>query len=136
MAIMRRGGVHRRRDEKGASAVEFALVLPVLFALLFGIIEFGAAFNAQISLTQAVREGVRVEALQTDQDPRDVTADVFQALGASLTRDDVQVPSSCDDDSGEDDRAVVEATLSYDPLAIDFLVPSQLTSKAEMRCGG
>src|ERR1039458_5924651 len=49
--------------ERGAAAVEFALLLPVLLLLVFGIVDFGRALNAQITLTQAAREGVRLAAL-------------------------------------------------------------------------
>ena len=47
----------------GAAAVEFALMLPLLLLLLFGIIDFGRALNAQITITQAAREGARLAAL-------------------------------------------------------------------------
>jgi Flp pilus assembly protein TadG len=50
---------HRKRSERGAAAVEFALVLPFLLLLVFGIIEFGFIFNRYISVTHAAREGVR-----------------------------------------------------------------------------
>lgn len=56
----------RRRSsgkDRGAAAVEFALLLPVLLLLIFGFIDFGRALNAQITLTQAVREGARLAAL-------------------------------------------------------------------------
>jgi Flp pilus assembly protein TadG len=43
--------------------VELALLLPVLLLLVFGIIDFGRALNAQITLTQAAREGARLAAL-------------------------------------------------------------------------
>jgi Flp pilus assembly protein TadG len=43
--------------------VEFAILLPVLLLLVFGIIDFGRALNAQIALTQAAREGARLDAL-------------------------------------------------------------------------
>ena len=46
-------------SQKGASAVEFALVLPLLIMLTFGIIEFGFyLFNKQV-ITNASREGAR-----------------------------------------------------------------------------
>lgn len=45
--------------ENGASAVEFALVLPVLMVILFGIIEFGFVLYDKAILTNASREGVR-----------------------------------------------------------------------------
>jgi Flp pilus assembly protein TadG len=43
--------------------VEFALLAPVLVMLLLGITEFGRAYNVQISLSSAAREGVRVMAI-------------------------------------------------------------------------
>lgn len=46
--------------ESGASAVEFALLLPVLTMILFGIIEFGLALYQQAILTNASREGTRL----------------------------------------------------------------------------
>jgi len=52
--------IKHRRDDRGAAAVEFALVLPVLVLLLFGIIEFGLVFDAQLTITHAAREGARV----------------------------------------------------------------------------
>ena len=48
-----------RKNEKGASIVEFALVLPILLALVMGIIEFGWLFNGHIMITGAAREGAR-----------------------------------------------------------------------------
>jgi Flp pilus assembly protein TadG len=53
----------RTRAEGGAAAVEMALVLPLLFLLIFGIIEFGFIFNRWITTTHAAREGVRLLAL-------------------------------------------------------------------------
>src|SRR5450759_4377301 len=60
-------GRHGRstRDDRGAAAVEMALVLPVLLFLLMGMIDFGRAYNAQIQLSQAAREGVRLASINT-----------------------------------------------------------------------
>jgi Flp pilus assembly protein TadG len=49
--------------DRGAAAVEFALLLPMLLLIVFGLIDFGRALNAQITLTQAAREGARLAAL-------------------------------------------------------------------------
>ena len=50
-----RGG----RRERGAAAVEFALVAPLLFVILFGIIDYGIYFADSIALRQGVREAAR-----------------------------------------------------------------------------
>jgi Flp pilus assembly protein TadG len=47
------------KDQKGAAAVEFAIVLPVLLLILFGIIEFSVAFYDKAMITNASREGAR-----------------------------------------------------------------------------
>jgi Flp pilus assembly protein TadG len=47
------------KREDGAAAVEFALVLPILILILFGIIEFGFALYNKEVITNASREGAR-----------------------------------------------------------------------------
>jgi len=54
--LMRPG---RRGRDRGAAAVEFALVMPVLFMLLMGIIDYGLWFNDSLSVRQGVREAAR-----------------------------------------------------------------------------
>jgi Flp pilus assembly protein TadG len=49
----------RSRDERGAALVEFALVLPLLLILVFGMLEFGKAFNYWIDTTHLANEGAR-----------------------------------------------------------------------------
>jgi Flp pilus assembly protein TadG len=58
---MRRGRANH--GDRGAAAVEFALLLPMLLLVVFGLIDFGRALNVQITLTQAAREGARLAAL-------------------------------------------------------------------------
>jgi Flp pilus assembly protein TadG len=57
--------MHPRRvlREDGASAVEFALILPLLVILIFGIIEFGIAFLQLQSIRTGIREGGRAAAV-------------------------------------------------------------------------
>lgn len=51
--------VKRFQSEKGASAVEFALMLPLLVLLVFGIIEFSVLLFDKAVVTNASREGAR-----------------------------------------------------------------------------
>jgi Flp pilus assembly protein TadG len=58
----RAAGASRRRAGRrdgGAAAVEFALVAPLLFVVLFGIIDYGIYFADSIALRQGVREAAR-----------------------------------------------------------------------------
>jgi len=62
---VKRQGLAKLHFERGAAAVEMALVLPVLLFLFMGMIDFGRGFNAQIQVSQAAREGVRLASLNT-----------------------------------------------------------------------
>ncbi len=61
----------RRGHERarGAAVVEFAVVLPLLLTILFGIIEYGWVFMVRQTLQTAAREGCRVAVLQTTTSP-------------------------------------------------------------------
>src|SRR5689334_15249863 len=50
---------HSADLDRGAAAVEFALVVPVLLMILFGIIDYGLLFNNSLSVKQGVREAAR-----------------------------------------------------------------------------
>ena len=56
---MRRIVNRNPRDESGAALVEFALVLPLLLLLLFGLLDFGKAFNYWIDETHLANAGAR-----------------------------------------------------------------------------
>ena len=71
--MSRRVRVHRRGDS-GAAAVEFALVMPVLFLAVFGVIQYGMFFNDSLNVRQGVREAVRMGVVRN-----------FPACGAETT---------------------------------------------------
>src|SRR5687767_3180728 len=70
-----RVGRTAKRAESGQSLVEFAIVLPVLLALVVGIFEFGRAWNVDQVLTNAAREGARRAVIPTATED-----DVFEAV--------------------------------------------------------
>jgi Flp pilus assembly protein TadG len=83
--------------ERGASAVEFAIVASLLFMILFGTVQFGMAFNRAQGLEAAAREGARaasvggtytqiatrVRAAQSMFDPADVAVTTSPASSGS-----------------------------------------------------
>lgn len=79
----------RRRGERGASAVEFALMMPLLLLLVFGMIDFGYAINRHAALSNAAREGVRVASLGGT--PAEINGAVTEAFDQS----DIGVDISC-----------------------------------------
>lgn len=51
------------KSERGAAAVEFAILLPVLILLIIGLIEFGLLYHDYLAVTHAAREGARMAAV-------------------------------------------------------------------------
>jgi Flp pilus assembly protein TadG len=61
-----------RSEERGAALVEFALVVPLLMAMMCMIIDYGLALHRLNNLTSAVREGARFAAVRQDITPDSV----------------------------------------------------------------
>jgi hypothetical protein len=55
-----------RMQRRGVVAVEFAVVAPILLAVVFGLIQLGRAFEAQNLLEVAAREGARFASMDRD----------------------------------------------------------------------
>lgn len=72
----------RRWRDRGAAAVEFAIVVPVIIILIFGSIEFGLAVNARTQVQNAAREGVRVASLTANGDSTSTAQVQVAALNA------------------------------------------------------
>lgn len=101
----------RRRSgsaDRGAAAVEFALLLPLLLLLVLGIVDFGRMLNAQQTLTQAAREGARLVALGQPN----VTGRT-QAAATGLSPVGVAIQSSCPVGAGPGSNGVLDASYSF-----------------------
>jgi Flp pilus assembly protein TadG len=135
----------RRGDTRGAAAVEFALVLPLVLLLVLGIVDFGRMLDWQIKLSGAAREGARWVALgQGDPTTRVRTATADPA-SASVAVSWSACPSP-PPTGASSVNTTVTATKTYTlitPLnAISGLlggaIPTSftLTGRGVMRCGG
>jgi len=130
---------HEGHLDRGAVAVEMALVLPVLIAMLMGIIDFSRVFNAELQLSQAAREGVRLASLQlgTLNTPavqaRAILAAPHPAFGAALSAGNISVVGCAASPSS---TAVATVTVTYVYQGIFYMKNSTLTQTAVMRCGG
>src|SRR4051812_45767592 len=69
-----------RNKRRGAAVVEFAVVAPIFFLLIFGIIEFGRVVMVQQIITNASREGARIAIV-----PGATTSQVTTAVNTYLT---------------------------------------------------
>lgn len=78
----RRNGRWQGRGQRGQSLTEFALALPLLALIVFGMIEFGFMLNDQIWVVQAARDGARVAAEDGVGSPNQAS-DVYTAVNQS-----------------------------------------------------
>jgi Flp pilus assembly protein TadG len=112
--------------------VEFAILLPVLVLLLFGMMEFGRLWFLQSTMAGAAREGAREFAInKVASSARDVA--LAAAPGLGLSAGDISVtPSGCA--SGSVSTVVI--THSFSLLTGILAGPITLTGQASMRCNG
>jgi hypothetical protein len=87
----------RNQSEQGVSMVEFAIVITLLFLLVFGIIQFGFAFNRDQGLHAAAREGARVAAVGGTQDE---AADRVREAQSLFNENDVKIKIDYSTDDG------------------------------------
>jgi Flp pilus assembly protein TadG len=126
------------RNERGAAAVEFAFVAPLLVLLLAGIAEFGRAYYVQTTLSGAAREGARTMALRNDAGQ---AREAARNAAAPLVLTDAQInvaPStgSCVATATSQPNATV--TITHSITFVTELVGTtvNLQGKGVMRCGG
>ena len=121
------------RSEKGQSIVEFALVLPILVMLLFGIIDFGRIFHTYLAIDHASREAARTASIG-ENDGAIVSTAVASASSIHLTAGQVAVSPGGTKASGSD----VTVTITYPirfltPVVSNLTGPITLSSSTVMR---
>jgi len=107
---------------------EFAVVLPVLIVLLFGIVQFGILFNNYVALTDAVRAGARAAAVSRQaSDPSGTASTAVRASAANLNQANLGVSVSSTWAPGA--PVTVTATYPYSISLLGWIVTSgSLTS--------
>ena len=137
-------GGRLRRRARGAAAVEFALIVPLLAVVLFGIINYGDMLSVRQSVSQAASEGARAAAVFQGSDKE---AEARSAVDDALEAQGQRCPawgegeSPCDDDiaacEGDATRqcATVKVIIEYDALVPGFSlgVPDTLSYTAVAR---
>ena len=133
----------RLRNERGATAVEFALIVPLLLVLVIGIVEFGHAFQVQGTLSAAAREGVRAMALRNDPvDARNVVRNAASSLNPTITDDQIDIvivggtAETCPTTGAGDTAVRLTITYSMPYLTGFFGADIELTGTGVMRCNG
>ncbi len=124
-----------RRNRQGAAAVEFAVIAPVFFLMLFGMIEFGRAIMVQQILTNASREGARVAVLDSPTPTAGlVNTTVTNYLhnagisGATVTMDPAEPTTA-----GYGESVTVTVQIPY--RSVSWLPPILLGTNTNLRAG-
>lgn len=77
-----------RRAERGTAAIEFALVFPLFFLLLYGLVTYGVIFGFRHAMTAAAEDGARAAVACDPTDAENHASCVVErargAVGASL----------------------------------------------------
>jgi Flp pilus assembly protein TadG len=127
----------RLRDERGATVVEFAFIVPLLIVLVLGIAEFGRAFQVYGTLSAAAREGVRVMALQNDPvAARTAVRTAAPTLNPAVTNSEITItPATCPTGAT---NTTVRLTVTYPmPFLTGFFGSGvTLSGTGVMRCNG
>ncbi|MGY5884690.1 TadE/TadG family type IV pilus assembly protein [Modestobacter lacusdianchii] len=134
-ARLHRRPARRLFGERGAAAVEFALVVPLLLLLLVGIMEFSKAFNTQATLAAAAREGARTIATAgTAASALSIVQSAAGSLGVPTSAISI-TPLTC---VGAAAGTTVTVTVTHRQTFLGGVLGSSgitLTGRAAMRCG-
>ncbi len=109
----------RKRDQ-GVSFIEFAVVLPILLALVIGIIEFGWIYTGYIVINGAAREGARLAARGAEMDEEINIDDWVENHAEFIKRAGGTVSIESISDKGQSEEITVKVGGSI-PLLFKFL---------------
>jgi Flp pilus assembly protein TadG len=122
---------------QGQGILEFALVLPLLLLVVFGVLDLGRIFFVTIGLTNAAREGVRYLTLHPDDVSNEFgsfwgskAAATDEANYSGITVSGSQVTVTCSNVDGDDlcdsgTPATVTVTYNFD-LILGWILPSPI----------
>ena len=143
-----RGQIENQARRKGAATVEFALVLPVFFIVVFGMIDFGRAMMMSQVVQNASREGARLASTDgaTAQMVNDHVSDYLEgALGVSADEITIAIEIEAGpgnsapngvDDASPGDKCTVQVQIPYNEIALfqsSYFNNARLRGYATMR---
>jgi len=135
--------MRRTSAERGASAVEFAILLPLVLLIIGGIVDFGRFFFAKIELTNAAREGARAAVVTTGTPTPGPTERVITAL-PGVAAPTIAINPICAT-AGSTATVTVSVSAPFEWMVLKpamnlvggaGALPPSAGGKAAMRCGG
>lgn len=124
---------HAIRNQRGQTMTEFAMILPIFALLLFGIVQFGIAFNHYLTVTDAARVGARKAVVsRTATNPNGQTIAAVRNSAANLDQSKLGVTVSTSWTQGTD--VTVSASYPYEISLLGIVMKSGfLTSSTTER---
>jgi Flp pilus assembly protein TadG len=131
----------RFRSERGQTAVEFALVIPVMLLFMFGIFEVGRTYFNNEAISTAARDGARAGAIHTGQTQAQIQALVQAAVWANAPgTNQATVVATCQgtaDSTGnkcvQNNIIDVVVTYPYHIGVLSFAASGTLTAHTQLR---
>ena len=130
VAMLQAPTTKHAQSQKGSVLVEFALILPIFLALIFGIVTFSLALYNKTVLTMATREGARAGAMYVAT----AAANIAQADIAAKTAAEARTVALCQNlisfgsinpivtSSVVNKNITVHASINYTGLFWDFIL--------------
>ena len=138
-----------KKNRRGAAIVEMAIVLPLFFAVVLGIIEFGRAMMVNQLMTNAAREATRMAIVDGSTNDEvedwieDFLTDTLKVSAADLTTDIQVDPGPGNPDPGDQlanattkDVVTIEVQVPFEKVQYftgKYLAGKQLSGKSSMR---
>ena len=132
--------MRRLAHRRGATAIEFALLLPVFCAILFGVMEYAWVFYQQSNVVAATRDALRVAVtLPKTNDPEPAIA-AFDEVRAKLTsfgyspdQLDAATITPAYNGSTPDETLTVTVSMPYQPIIGLVATPTSINCNMTMR---
>lgn len=116
------------RDTRGVTAIEFAIVAPILLAMVFGILQFGIAMNHHMVLTNAAAKGAMTFALSRGTStPYATTTAAIASAAPSLTAGQISITVKVNGVACTSDASCSSILVSGQPALVKATYPCDLT---------
>jgi Flp pilus assembly protein TadG len=121
------------RREDGQAFVEFAIVLPILALLIFGIAQFGVAFHNYLAITDAARVAARAAAVKRTSSPCAAATTAIQNTVSAAQWTEVSSRITCTAGSNVGDQVKITINYPYEIGLPGVSAAGDLTASATER---
>ena len=116
------------KDDRGVSAIEFAIVAPIMLGILMGIIQFGIAMNQYLNLTNAVAQGALTLALaRGTTNPYSATTTAIGTAAPNLVTANITITVRINGVACSTDSTCASALVAGQPALVRATYPCNLT---------